>query len=109
MHKLNQDHRYQPARRQFLIGSAAASALTLTPALRAADMDGAGGLPKAFGGLKPLGGRVRPVTADEFHERLARGHKMMSELVPKDDALFFAPETSLFDFTGILSRISKRL
>ena len=109
MHKLNQDHRYQPARRQFLIGSAAASALTLTPALRAADMDGAGGLPKAFGGLKPLGGRVRPVTADEFHERLVRAQKMMSELEPKYDALFFAPGTSLYYFTGIRWGISERL
>jgi len=49
-----------------LISAAAASALALTQAVRAADVDGAGGLPQAFAGLKPLGGRVRPITADEI-------------------------------------------
>src|SRR5467141_3382604 len=109
MHKLNQEHLYQPARRQFLIGSAAASALALTPAVRAADVDGAGGLPQAFAGLKPLGRRVRPITADEFRERLELAQKLMSELESKYDALFLAPGTSLYYFTGICCGISDRL
>ena len=109
MHKLNQDHPYQPSRRQLLIGAAAASALALTPAVRAADADGSGGLPRAFAGLKPLGARVRPITADEFHGRLQHAQKLMSELAPKYDALFVAPGTSLYYFTGIRWGISERL
>ncbi len=109
MHKLNQDHPYQPSRRQLLIGAAAASALALTPAVRAADADGSGGLPHAFAGLKPLGARVRPITADEFHGRLQHAQKLMSELAPKYEALFVAPGTSLYYFTGIRWGISERL
>ena len=53
-----------------------------------------GNLPPAFSGLKPLGPRVHPIQANEFHERLLRAQKLMSELAPKCDALFFAPGTS---------------
>ena len=109
MHKLNQEHLHQPARRQFLISAAAASALALTPVVRAADVDGSGGLPQAFAGLKPLGGRVRPITADEFRERLQHAQKLMSDLAPSYDALFLAPGTSLYYFTGIRWGISERL
>jgi len=107
MHKLNQHHLHQPARRQFLFGAAAASALALTPAVRAAD--GSEGLPEALAGLKPLGGRVHPITADEFHGRLLRAQKLMTELEPKYDALFVAPGTSLYYFTGIRWGSSERL
>src|SRR5205807_7137286 len=60
-------------------------------------------------GLKPLGGRVRPVTADEFHGRMGHAQKLMSESAPKYDALFIAPGTSLYYFTGIRWGISERL
>jgi Xaa-Pro dipeptidase len=59
--------------------------------------------------LKPLGSRVRPITADEFHERLNRAQQLMSELKPNFDALFFAPGTSLYYFTGIRWGLSERL
>ena len=91
------------------MGAAAASALALTPSADAADAGGCGGLPQAFAGLKPLGGRVRPITAEEFHGRLLRAQKLMSELAPKYDALFVAPGTSLYYFTGIRWGISERL
>ncbi len=109
MNKLNQNHRYQPSRRQLFIGAAAASALALTPAARVADASEPGGLPPAFARLKPLGERVHPVTADEFHERLLRAQKLMAESSPKYDALFVAPGTSLYYFTGIRWGGSERL
>ena len=101
MHKLNEHHCYRPSRRQLLAGAAAASALALGPAARAADVDGTEGLPQAFAGLKPLGGRVRPITPDEFRGRLLQAQKLMTEMAPKYDALFVAPGTSLYYFTGI--------
>ena len=109
MHKLKQEQSYQTSRRQLLMGVAASSALALTPAVRAEDRDTPSGLPQAFAGLKPLGGRVRPITADEFHGRMGRAQKLMSESAPKYDALFIAPGTSLYYFTGIRWGISERL
>jgi len=110
MNKPNQEQTYKPSRRQLLIAAAAASTLTLTPAARgAAGGDVSGALPQAFEGLKPLGGRVRPITADEFHGRMLQAQKLMSESDPKYDALFIAPGTSLYYFTGIRWGISERL
>ena len=71
--------------------------------------DGSGVLPPAFSALKPLGSRVHPIAADEFYGRLQHAQKLMSELAPKYDALFFAPGTSLYYFTGVRWGISERL
>src|SRR5260370_41235756 len=101
MNKLNQNRCYQPSRRQLLTGAAAASALALTPALRATDPRGAGELPEAFAGLKPLGGRVRPIAADEFHGRLQHAQKLMAELEPKYDALVVGAWTAVYYLTGL--------
>src|SRR5438477_1803500 len=110
MHKPNQEQTYKPSRRQLLIGAATASALALTPAARgAAEGEVFGVLPQALEGLKPLGGRVRPITADEFHGRMLQAQKLMSESDPKYDALFIAPGTSLYYFTGIRWGGSERL
>src|SRR5438445_6149951 len=48
----------------------------------------------------PLGGRVRPITADEFHGRMGHAQELMSESAPKYDALFIAPGTALYYFTA---------
>jgi Xaa-Pro aminopeptidase len=109
MHKLNQKQNYQTSRRQVLIGATAASALAITRDVRAEDRDTPSGLPQAFAGLKPLGARVRPIRADEFHGRMLQAQKLMSEPAPKYDALFIAPGTSLYYFTGIRWGISERL
>ena len=66
-------------------------------------------LPTAFLGLRPLGERVRPITPDEFRERIERARRLMSDATPKYDALFFAPGTSLYYFTGIRWGLSERL
>src|SRR5260370_747464 len=109
MYKLTQDHRYQSSRRQLLIGATAVSALALTPSAVAADAGGCRELPQSFAGLKPLGGRMRPVMGEEFDGRRQHAQKLMSELAPKYDALFVAPGTSLYYFTGIRWGISERL
>ena len=109
MHKEKQEHSYQPSRRQLLMGAAASSALALTPAGRAEDGDAPKSPPQAFAGLKPLGSRVRPITADEFRGRMLQAQKLMSESAPKYDALFIAPGTSLYYFTGIRWGTSERL
>ncbi len=72
-------------------------------------MPAEGALPLAFSALKPLGSRVHPIATAEFHERLLGAQKLMSEVAPKYDALFFAPGTSLYYFTGIRWGMSERL
>jgi Xaa-Pro dipeptidase len=113
MHKPTLNSRSNASRRNFLKGTTMASALAL---VQPADVrggtnceDGASALPAAFSTLKPLGSRVHPITADEFHGRLVQAQKLMAELTPKCDALFFAPGTSLYYFTGIRWGISERL
>jgi Xaa-Pro dipeptidase len=99
----------QSSRREFLIGTSAASALLLATRADAMPEEGGGALPPAFSALKPVGSRVHPIAANEFHERLLRAQKLMSEVAPKYDALFFAPGTSLYYFTGIHWGMSERL
>jgi len=98
-----------PSRRNFLRNAAGASALVLTPRANRVLEDAGGTLPPAFSALKPLGVRVHPISPEEFHERLAHAQKLMSELAPNFDALFFAPGTSLYYFTGIRWQTSERL
>jgi Xaa-Pro dipeptidase len=99
-------------RRRFLQSAAAASSLALVSEAKAAEASGEAlqDAPSAdFSGLKPLGARVKPITAEEFRARLDRAQQLMSELKPGFDALFFAPGTSLYYFTGIRWGLSERL
>src|SRR5579871_3668478 len=66
-------------------------------------------LPAPFASLKPLGSRVRPISNDEFRARLGRAQQLMVESSPKFDALFVAPGTSLYYFTGVRWWPSERL
>ena len=83
--------------------------MALAPRAGAVPENATGELPAAFAGLKPLGSRVHPIQVNEFHERLMHAQKLMSELAPKYDALFLAPGTSLYYFTGIRWGASERL
>src|SRR5216110_234510 len=111
------DSRSLASRRHFLKGSATVSALALARPVSALPggisgaipEDGSSALPPAFSALKPLGARIHPIAADEFYGRLQRAQKLMAELAPKFDALFFAPGTSLYYFTGVRWGISERL
>src|SRR5580704_2378568 len=102
---------FPTSRRRFLQTAAASSALAFVPGSEAST---ALALPQEthgadFSGLKPLGERLKPITADEFRARLTRAQQLMSELKPNFDALFFAPGTSLYYFTGIRWGLSERL
>lgn len=90
-------------------GTAAASALAITPQNAGRSAAAAESLPEAFSGLRPLGSRVHPITADEYRGRLQHAQTLMSDLAPKYDALFVAPGTSLYYFTGIRWGMSERL
>jgi Xaa-Pro aminopeptidase len=91
------------SRRNFLHSTAAASAAALAPPLSQTQT------PPAFSTLKPLGDRVHPITADEFHSRLLRAQSLMSQSNPAFDALLVGPGTSLYYFTGIRWWLSERL
>ena len=96
-------------RRRFLQSAAVASSLVLVSGSKAAEPSPQD-TPKAdFSGLKPLGARLKPITADEFRARLTRAQQLMTELKPNFDALFFAPGTSLYYSTGIRWGLSERL
>lgn len=58
-------------------------------------------LPKPFDTLRPLGDRVRPITTEEFQGRLAQAQRLMRESQPPFAALFVAPGSSLYYYTGI--------
>src|ERR1700682_6705978 len=109
MHKLTMDSVFQASRRGFLKAAGVASAIALAPSAKAVPADVADPLPPAFSSLKPLGSRVHPITANEFQERLMHAQTLMSALAPKFDALFLAPGTSLYYFTGIRWGVSERL
>lgn len=96
-------------RRRFLQSAAAASSLALTSNLRASAETIQDTAQTDFSTLKPLGSRIRPITPEEFQERLNRAQRLMSELKPNFDALFLAPGTSLYYFTGIRWGLSERL
>ena len=76
-------------------------------------------LPPAFSAAKPLSDRVHPVTPDEFRQRIEHAQHLMADApsapsgspsqATKYDALFFAPGTSLYYFTGIRWGLSERL
>jgi len=97
-----------PSRRQFLKSAATASALAVSPLSSPILCNDSEALPGAFSNLKPLGSRVHPIITEEYRERLQNAQKLMSELPPKYDALFVAPGTSLYYFTGIRWGISER-
>jgi len=109
MQKLHSSFSVQPSRREFLKTSAAASLLGIAPLARTTTGEEADTLPEAFANLKPLGSRVHPITADEYRGRLQHAQKLMTESAPKFDALFVAPGTSLYYFTGIRWGMSERL
>jgi Xaa-Pro dipeptidase len=107
-----------PSRRGFLRGTAAASALAITPGSWGLPRCAEETLPGAFSGLKPLGARVHPVLAEEYQQRIQHAQKLMAEpqaltappaAIAKYDALFFAPGTSFYYFTGIHWDSSERL
>jgi Xaa-Pro dipeptidase len=66
-------------------------------------------LPAAFDKLKPLGDRVRPITAEELQGRMARAQQFMTDAKPPFEALFVTPGTTLVYYTGIRWWPSERI
>jgi Xaa-Pro dipeptidase len=111
----------QTSRRHFLSATTTTSLGALTALAVGASARAqapADSLPAAFANLKPPGSRIQPVTPAEFEERLHQAQQMMSgsepagprsPRIPKYDALFLAPGTSLYYFTGIRWGLSERL
>jgi Xaa-Pro dipeptidase len=66
-------------------------------------------LPSSFDALKPFGARVKSITSDEYQARVARAQQLLAEQKLQIDALFVAPGTSLFYFTGVRWWPSERL
>ncbi len=116
---------YKSSRRQFLrrtVSATSLGAFAAPAALRGQEPahSPAATLPPAFDKLAPLGARVRPITPAEFSERIEHAQRLMAD--PKSqaadtsstppqqyDALFFAPGTSLYYFTGVHWWPSERL
>ena len=107
------------SRRHFLQATSAASIGALTLGLSADGQAPSTTLPPPFSTLKPLGSRVRPITTAEVGERLQHAQQLMSGApspaaqtsteAAHYDALFFAPGSSLYYFTGIRWGLSERL
>src|SRR5207245_11274669 len=109
MHKTTLNTILQASRREFLKGTAAASVLGVTPLAGSCPEDGTGALPEAFSGLKPLGSRVHPITAEEYRARLQHAQKVMIERAAKNDALFVAPGISVSYLTGLRLGMAERV
>ena len=105
---MNTDQHGKYSRRKFVQSAGAILALAPTRAL-AQEKTADSSLPAAFGRLKPLGARVKPVTSEEYRARIERAQQLLAEQNPKLDALFLAPGTSLFYFTGVHWWPSERL
>ncbi len=58
-------------------------------------------LPESFKELRPLGERVRPITTEEFQQRVAQAQRLMRESKPRFAAAYLAPGSSLYYYTGI--------
>jgi Xaa-Pro dipeptidase len=107
------------SRREFVQASALAGAAAFAPLPLAAQVENAPALPAAFSALQPLGGRVQPIGTPEFRARFEHAIQLMqqptqtagqpSRSSAKLDAIFIAPGTSLYYFTGVDWWPSERL
>ena len=94
--------------RRQLLKSATALAV-LAPVSTLAQEKRSRSLPSSFDGLHPLGARVKPISSEEYQARIARAQQLLVQQNPPMDALFVAPGTSLFYFTGVRWWPSERL
>jgi Xaa-Pro dipeptidase len=105
---MNTDQPGKYSRRKFVQSAGAIAALAPGAALtqeKPADSS----LPAALAQLKPLGARAKPITSEEYRARIERAQRLLGEQNPKLDALFLAPGTSLYYFTGVHWWPSERL
>ncbi len=58
-------------------------------------------LPESFEQLKPVRERIRPIATEEFQQRIARAQRLMAGAKPAFAALFAAPGSTQYYFSGI--------
>ena len=97
----------QVSRRKLLKSGTALAALSPVAAL--AEEKKPASLPASFDSLKPLGTRAKPISPEEYQERITRVQQLLARQNPKLDALFIAPGSSLYYFTGVRWWPSERL
>jgi len=97
----------RPSRRQLLRSTAALAVLAPSSTLAHGTSDSS--LPPSFAALQPLGARVKPIASDEYQARVAHAQQLLAKQKPELSALFVAPGTSLFYFTGVHWWPSERL
>jgi Xaa-Pro dipeptidase len=85
----------------------AAAAQVTRPFTSAASEQAA--LPPAFDTLKPLGDRVRPISAEEYQGRIADAQQLMAKAKRQFAAVYVTPGTSLSYYTGIRWGLSERI
>jgi Xaa-Pro dipeptidase len=68
-----------------------------------------GPLPAAFDSLQPVAGKYTPISNEEFQARMAHAQQLMTSHKPQFDAVYLAPGTSLYYFTGIRWGLSERV
>jgi Xaa-Pro dipeptidase len=105
---MNTDQPGKYSRRQFVQSAGAIAALAPAAAV-AQEKTPESSLPASFAKLKSLGAHVKPITSDEYRARIERAQQLLAEQNPKLDALFLAPGTSLYYFTGVHWWPSERL
>src|SRR5215813_1985815 len=109
MKKMYRIHVLKPERRSFLKNTSVGFMGAVLGASSSLSQGTALALPPAFSGLRPLGARVRAISNEEFRGRLTRAQELMGGTTPKLDAIFVAPGTLLYYFTGIRWWPSERL
>lgn len=97
------------SRRKFVQSAGVVAALAPSAALAQDKEKADAALPAPLAQLKPLGSRVKPITAEEYQARLARAQQLLGEQNPRLDALFLAPGSSLLYFSGVHWWPSERL
>lgn len=80
-------------------GAAGGAAIAALPEALAAQ--GRGALPPAFDKLKPHGDRVKPITVAEFQGRIALAQKLMTDSKPQFAAIYIAPGSGQYYFSGL--------
>jgi Xaa-Pro dipeptidase len=105
---MNTDQPRKYSRRKFVQSAGAIAALAPAAAV-AQEKTQDSSLPAGFAKLKPLGARAKPITSEEYRARIERAQQLLAEQNPKLDALFIAPGTSLYYFTGVRWWPSERL
>ncbi len=78
------------------LGIAAPSAASLLTSEQAALE-----LPESFAKLQPLGDKAKPITVEEFQARIAQAQRLMQQPKTRFAAVYLAPGSSMYYYTGI--------